>query len=486
MIPDISRKKIRLIFCLIVVVNLCVKILGITYNQIALDEPFSIYHAQFSIAHIYHTLVAGNNPPLYEMFLHYWIKIFGIDAVSVRLPSVIFSSLASGFWFLTALYGMNFWYALGSAFFFTFSTQYIYFSHEARAYALVLMLLAMSTYLLARIWNGEKSTIITFFAAIVSALCIYTHYLAIIPVGLLSIYTAIKALKNKKLFIYLLALVVFIAPISLLISSRVKAINEIGLWGNRPVWTQLYGYLNIFLNGRITLAVVTICLLITVFLFIIKREKIFIKNELLHIFIWGTIFSIGYISMFIISYRQPIFIERYVQVIMPFFFLSLCGLFSLLLSKIKLGRAFGLVVLLVFCVQANMYPSNERNPEMVVNRSKEYLSKSDDRYIYIYPHWYGINFTYYFDRTIFSKPNQGESLARLNIRNFDFVPDASAGSNDIVCGKFYSNILYIDAGEFFVNGNHNFLEALLQDYEIEKKDSIDKQTTLYYLTFKLN
>jgi len=477
----LSRNKKIVFFCLVVAVNLCVKILGISHNQIALDEPFSIYHSQFSISHIYHTLIEGNNPPAYEFFLHYWISIVGTDVFWVRLPSVIFSSVACGFWFMAAMYCMGLWYAVGCTFLFTFSTEYIYFSHEARAYALLLMVLAISTYLLVRLWNGEQKKSLVFAAAFFSALSIYVHYLAALPVALMGLVTVIRYIqkRDKGLLYYLLSTLLLVIPIGVLLFERLRAINVYSVWGVKPVWTQLYGFLNIFLNGRVTLVVLMLCILIGIGLFLSQKNKPFLPEGSQYVFIWGLIFVCSYVGMYIISFKHPIFIERYVQVAIPFFFLLLGNLFSALINKHRTGKFVGLVVLLVFCLQANIYPSNERNPQKVVDLSKAFLHESKGP-VCLTPDWYDLNLAYYFNRDIFSSPHD-ELLARLAESNIIFVNNHGTL---IFHGYMPSNILLIDTGEHFVTGRHQTLDLLLMDYDLERADSIDKQTTLYYLNIK--
>ena len=79
--------------------NVILRWLGIEINSLAGDEPFSVYYAQMDIPDIIRHLKSGNNPPLYEIFLHYWISWFGIGETAVRIPSLIFTALTASYIF---------------------------------------------------------------------------------------------------------------------------------------------------------------------------------------------------------------------------------------------------------------------------------------------------------------------------------------------------------------------------------------------------
>jgi uncharacterized membrane protein len=76
---------------LLVLLNAILKIIFIESRAIANDEPFSIFTAQMDVPALLAELAPGNNPPLYELILHGWIKIFGIGPFAVRFLPYFFS-----------------------------------------------------------------------------------------------------------------------------------------------------------------------------------------------------------------------------------------------------------------------------------------------------------------------------------------------------------------------------------------------------------
>ena len=57
------------------------------------DESFSLFISLQSLPDIVTLLCKGDNPPLWEILLHFWIRIFGVSEIAIRSLSLVFSAL---------------------------------------------------------------------------------------------------------------------------------------------------------------------------------------------------------------------------------------------------------------------------------------------------------------------------------------------------------------------------------------------------------
>ncbi|MFN6049124.1 MAG: glycosyltransferase family 39 protein, partial [Bacteroidota bacterium] len=166
-----------------------INLIGIDLLSLTSDECFSIYHAQMSPRLIYHHLSTGNNPPLHEWILHYWMGWFGDSAFSVRLPSAIFSSLTTALIFIlgtqisagneklekaagnTSIGGI-------AALLFLASNYTTFLAQEARTYNLTLFLGVLSTICFVTAIRSGKTKHFLVYGLIGGLLCL-SHFFGI-------------------------------------------------------------------------------------------------------------------------------------------------------------------------------------------------------------------------------------------------------------------------------------------------------------------
>ncbi|MFT5020759.1 MAG: putative membrane-bound mannosyltransferase, partial [Polaribacter sp.] len=85
-----------IVVTLLTVAALVLRLLYLNSTDIAGDEPFSIFVAHFDLSEIIAYLSTGNNPPLFEVLLHFYIRVFGDSDFTLRLFPAILSSLTVG------------------------------------------------------------------------------------------------------------------------------------------------------------------------------------------------------------------------------------------------------------------------------------------------------------------------------------------------------------------------------------------------------
>jgi len=265
-----SSKLIKLsplLLAVLVLTNFLFKGYCISHNAIAGDEPFSIFYAQPDVFTIIKELSIGNNPPLYEILLHFWIKLFGTSAIAVRSLSLIFSSIAVGFVFRLAQQFFNVQVAVYTSLLFILSNYQTIFAHEARVYSLLGLLCLISVFYYFRIIiknDVSRSTVIKFI--VVSTLLIYSHYFGffiLIVQFLFVLGTKELRLKYWRKLV-LIAGIIFILylPNTIVFIGRFLDSSSTGTWVSPTTdLGQLHAIIHLFSNDN-PLAYVTMLILI--------------------------------------------------------------------------------------------------------------------------------------------------------------------------------------------------------------------------------
>lgn len=165
------------LFLLITGLALGLRVLQLFHHDIWFDEAFSYLVARLPLVQLFVATGADNNPPLYYLLLHIWIRVFGASPISLRLPSIIFGILLLPQIFRLGknLGGKQLGQtALVLA---AISALLIYFSAEARMYSLITFLALLTfnlwlNYLKYSDWKNGLLFISSF------TLSLYTHYYA--------------------------------------------------------------------------------------------------------------------------------------------------------------------------------------------------------------------------------------------------------------------------------------------------------------------
>lgn len=392
----IQRFSYSRVSWLIFAVAVLVRFPFIVSRDIALDEPFSIFHAQRSIADIFALMKEENNPPLHFMILHFVTALFGNGPLAVRLPSLLFGALAAvmirkaGKKFLSPEAGF------AASFLFIFSTHNIYFAQEARGYSLF-MLLSVSVFYQFFSLMQEGVTRGRFMKFLfLNVLLIYTHYLGLVLIVLQVIFLAAtrrKELIRELAVSYQLLFLAFV-PLLYFFFVRVSSVSDTGTWVSVPSADALYDNIRKFSNAPVV-AACFIVLLAAGMIALFRKGSVIQR----YIFAW---FFVPYLGLYLISFIFPVYIDRYLNFLSAPFYLSLSMIPGLLVRKENLRHILYVLMVAGMAVTVKLNPSHNREPAKAAAILKS--MKDDHTLLLIAPAWDHLGIYYYYDREAFSRP----------------------------------------------------------------------------------
>ena len=155
-------------------------------------------------------------PPLYYVLAWIWARVFGSSDLALRSFSAVIGTLVVPAAFLAARELVSRRTGTLVALFATVSPLLVWYSQEARAYSLLVLLSTLSVYGFARVWEAPSPRRVFFWAA-VSCLAVTTYYFAIFLVvaevaALLVRYRFMRAIVYASGAI--VALVALMAPLA--------------------------------------------------------------------------------------------------------------------------------------------------------------------------------------------------------------------------------------------------------------------------------
>lgn len=331
---DKITKNLWVYFSGIFCINLIFKITGLESSSFWYDEIISVQSASLDFGHIKHVSEWDNNPPFYFYCLSVWIKLFNDSEFTVRLLSVIFSSLSAGFLFIIANKFFNKISAINVSFLYLASNFLFFYSHEARAYSLVVLLVLLSTFLFLS-FKYKNSWLFIFLLGLINFLIIYTHYIA----GLVLLFQLIlmlafydKPQKIKFSYSLLITLIFVLLRFTkkqfLLIFSFGKA--DAKFWLKKSDYSDL---IDVFYEFLFSKELVIPFILIIIFGLIIYRK--YKTTEINFSIIYSVLIGVGSILiLYVLGKISPLFLDRYLIFSIPFILLLLS--FSLSFFKHKL------------------------------------------------------------------------------------------------------------------------------------------------------
>lgn len=473
-------------------------------------------------------LVTGDNPPLYDIILHFWMKLVGIHSYLLRIPSIIFSSIT-----VTLLYKIinvktNFTSAILSSILMLSSGFFLIQSFETRSYPLFLMIQML---LVKKLNNTNLNSGIIHYIAIVLLMVIsfFTHYLFLPAIFVYLIIILLKYSNQKKIvinFVYCFAI------FSILVSLYFPVIINRLIVPRESIWLKhidnpghIFFFLkSVFNNSQISYFILITTTISGLIIYISKQKninsrlKMIIQLLLLFVFlyslsvhfkmpfIWraGNIkyysviftvilfsiaiilikykivevqylnqifFPVGIIVFFVAGHFIEIFHLRYLYFFIPF---SIIFLFSLL-YRILNNRFYYIVMISMislnfFHFNTSFYGNN--NIEKIINSLEK--NKPNKLNVVLCSPYFMYQYAYHFEKKVFIQ----KGVLSDNLRKVNVYPAFSA--KDLNLFDFQKKTVFINHNAeklYPENGIENFLNS---NFKISGKNKISKHETINY------
>lgn len=315
---------------LILLLGLILRLININ-QSLWLDEAINISYAQkFDLPGYLTSYLLGDfHPPLYFAVLWIWTHIFGFSEIASRMPSLIFGL---GTIFVTYLIGRQYSKNVGliSALLLSFAPLHIYYSQEARPYALAAFSVTVCSYFFLKFLKSNSK--ISLVLAISLSLVLYSDYVAyfIFPAHFIYLFATQK--KKVKNYLYSLAIgVALFLPWLFVFPSQIK--NGLDLSERVTGWKEVVGGTNIkefallwikTLIGRITfenklIYIILVSVTSAVYLYVFQKVRKDFK-QFSYLTAWCVVPPI---LAFLFSFFIPVFSYFRLLYILPAFYLLL-------------------------------------------------------------------------------------------------------------------------------------------------------------------
>ncbi|MBN2015328.1 glycosyltransferase family 39 protein [Candidatus Dojkabacteria bacterium] len=302
------------------------------------DEAFSVILAQKPFPEFLKIALSDTSSFIYNFLLHFWIKVFGVSEISVRLPSFLFSigTLISFILFVKDYFKRRIDQML-IATIFCVNIVVIVYAQEARVYSLLMFLVLGSFYFFSKLLQNHNFINAALYIVLTS-LAFYAHsYSAFVVLAelIILIFKLLKELKSRKLreimsnknikrwFVIYITIFAITFPWLLIMLSLLQDVVSDFWIKFHPLNTfnetitgfavgiRLFSKENFdIVDGALNIGTILLSFLGT-FSEIKKRKKIKIHFSIL--------FWLPFVILYILSFITPILYIRYISFLAPFF-----------------------------------------------------------------------------------------------------------------------------------------------------------------------
>jgi mannosyltransferase len=301
-------------------ISVLVRLHALGETSIWSDEAFTLILSSYSPSQIIFHTAQDVHPPLYYLFLHAWMMVFGDGVFSARSLSVVAGCLSvmMGMWWLLLISTKR--AAILGGVILALLPIAVRYSQEIRMYSLFTFFMMGATVALVYWVNGNHRKWAIVLYAILMAAGLYTHYFAAVCMASHWAYLLVLMLWRDTRYKYFFAVdwwlanvaivCVFMAWVpSLLHQLKFSGFNWVVMPSVNTVVSAIWGFLH-YTDGLMFSVWIYYSLPVVVFvmsLIVVAQDKSRKgNNTLLVVYTWFPLLLIVVVSFF-----YPLFVERY-------------------------------------------------------------------------------------------------------------------------------------------------------------------------------
>lgn len=307
-----SEKRTRFLLPILIIFLFLLRFVSLD-QSFWLDETIQAQVSQLGFKYyFFQHLPHDFNPPLFYLITILWSKIFPLNEITFRLPSIIFFGISSCLVYqISKLLNLPKKTNLAVLFLILTSPLLLYYSQEIRPYMMATATTLASTLFFLHFLN-RKQTKDLLLHSLFLTLSIFTHYTTFFIFPAYFLYVFLTKRKNLKTYLTSWILPVFLfllySPVFLSQLKHSQIMHQ-----THPGWFMIIGQANLkslyllltkFIIGRVSFLNKTFYLLLTLALiplFWIPAIKKRFRNPMIYLLIVPPLLG------FIISFVSPVF-----------------------------------------------------------------------------------------------------------------------------------------------------------------------------------
>jgi uncharacterized membrane protein len=346
--------------------------------SLRLDESQSLWQTSHTPLSIFNVVAQDVHVPLYHELLYEWRVFIGNSVQSVRVLSLIFFLLAIPSIYILGKNSYNRSTGIWAAVLLSISPFMNWYGNETRMYTLFLLMVILNQIFFLKLWkNPGRDT--WFWYAITALLGIFSHYFFFLVLAAQALFYFLRpALFPKGTFVKFVTVAVILL---VCFAPWVAYVVHIGQILNQtptiavPTTVDLFGVFQQFVFGFDNDGITTVFLslwpiaLVFGFLALQRHKRMAIETEynMLAIFV-PVLLAFG--VSFVIT---PVFISRYLILVVPSLYLCILALFDSFPVRFAAFCKYALVLLMLVMLGVEIFSATTPVKENYLEAS-EYLN----------------------------------------------------------------------------------------------------------------